>query len=53
MAIIISNVSIKNQVVISIAYIYVYNKYVIKILYYTINATSTGAELSAIKCGLN
>ena len=51
-AVIISNVSIKNQVVMFIAHIHIYNKSVIKILYHTIT-TSTEAELFAIRCRLN
>ena len=43
--------SAKNNVVTSIAHIYVYNKLITKTLHYTLNVTSTEAELFAIKSG--
>ena len=52
-AIVISDVSIKNQVATFIAHVHIHNSSVIKIIYYTINITSTKAELFAIRCGLN
>ena len=45
--------SIKNQVATFIAHVHIHNSSVIKIIYYTINITSTKAELFAIRCGLN
>ena len=53
MTIIISDVSIKNQVAMSIAHIHIHDKPVVKTLHYTINITLTEAELFAIRCGLN
>ena len=51
--VIISNISIKNQVTTSIAYIYIYDNPIIKTLYYVVNITSTKAELFTIRCGIN
>ena len=53
MAIVISNLSIKNQVTTSITHIYTYNFSVIKTIHYAVNITSTKVELFAIRCGLN
>ena len=52
-AVIVSDVSIKNQVTMFIAHIHVYKTSVVKIIYHAINVTSTEAELFAIRCGLN
>ena len=52
-AIITSDISIKNQVAISITHIHIYNNSVIKMLYHTINVTSTKAKLFVIRCGWN
>jgi len=52
-AVVVLDMSIKNQVATSIAYIHVHNNYVIKTLYYAINVTSTEAELFAIRCSIN
>jgi len=52
-AVIVSDISIKNQIVTSITHIHVYDNPVIKTLPYTINVTSTEAELFAIRCSLN
>ena len=52
-AIVVSNVNIKNQVAISIAYIYIHDISVIKTIHYAINITSTEAKLFIIRCGLN
>ena len=38
---------------ISIAYIHIYNKPIIKTLYHTVNITSTEAELFSMRCGIN
>jgi len=53
MAIIVSNMSIKNQVAISITHIHIYNNPVIKNLYHMINITSTEIKLFAIRCSIN
>jgi len=50
--IIISDASIKNHVVTSIAHVHMHNFPVIKTIHHTINVTSTEAELFAIRCGL-
>ena len=52
-ATIIFNVSIKNQVVTLIAYIYVHNNLAIKTLHHVVNIRSTEAELFAIRCSIN
>ena len=53
MAVVISDISIKNQVATLIAHIHVSNNLVIKTLYHTVNVTSTKAELFAIRCNIN
>jgi len=53
MSLVISDVSIKNNVAISISHIYIYNKPVIRTLYRAMNVTSTEAELLAIRCSIN
>jgi len=50
---IISDASVKNNVATSIAYIHIRDKPIIKILQYTLNVTSTKAELVTIRCGIN
>ena len=52
-AIIVSNTSIKSQVSTLIAHIHVHNNPIIKTLHHVINVTSTEAELSTIRCGIN
>jgi len=52
-AIIASDVSIKNNVIISIVYIYIYNKPLTKTIYYAVLITSNEAELFAIRYGIN
>ena len=49
-AVIVSDMSIKNQVTTSI---YVHNNLVVKTVHYAINVTSTKTELLTIRCGLN
>jgi len=51
--IIVSDISIKNNVVTSIAHIHSYNLPVIKMIHYATNIISTEAELFAIRCGIN
>ena len=50
-SLVVSNVSIKNNITISISHIHMYNKLVIKILYRAMNVTFT--ELFAICYGIN
>ena len=50
--IVISDASIKNHVITSIAYVHMYNSPVIKTIHHTINVTSTEVELFIIRCGL-
>ena len=52
-AIIASNTSIKNNITTSIAHIYMVNKPLTKMVYHAVNVMSTGAELFAIRCGIN
>ena len=51
-ALIIIDVSIKNNIAVSIAYIYIHNKPMVKILHHTINVTSSKAKLFDIRCGI-
>jgi len=53
MAVIVSNVGIKNQVATSITHIHVHNNPIIKTLHHAINITSTEAKLFVIRYGLN
>ena len=52
-AIIVSNVSIKNNVAISILYMHINNKTLIKTIHHTVHVISTKAELVAIRYGVN
>jgi len=52
-ALIVTNISIRNNVATSIAHIYICNRPVFKTLHHTVNITSTEAELFAIRCGIN
>jgi len=52
-AVIVSDISIKNQVATLIAHIHIYNNSVIKTLYHVINVTSTKAKLFTIRYGIN
>ena len=51
--IIVSDISIKNNVAMSIAYVHLFNNSLIKTLHYTINVMITEVELFAIKCRIN
>jgi len=51
--IIVSNVSIKNNVAVSIAHIHTHDKPLIKTIHHVVNVTSTEVELFAIRCGIN
>ena len=52
-AIIASDVSIKNNVTTSIIYIHTFNKSLTKIIYYAVHVMSTEVELFTIRCGIN
>ena len=52
-ALVITDVSIKNSVALSIAHIYVFNKPVVKTLHHAVNITSSKAKLFAIRCNIN
>ena len=52
-ALIISDVGIKNNIATSITYVHIYDKPIIKTVYYTVNVTSTEAKLFAIRCSIN
>jgi len=51
--IVVSDMSIKNQVAMLITYIHVYDNYIIKTLYHMINVTSTEVELFTIRYNIN
>ena len=51
--VIISDTSIKNNITFSIFYIHSFNNLLKKMLYHTINITSTEAKLIAIRCSIN
>jgi len=53
MAVVISDASIKNQVTTSITHMYTHDSPIVKTIHYTVNVTSTEAELFAIRCRLN
>jgi len=50
---VVTDASIKHYITMSIAYIHIGNKNVIKIIYYTVNVLSTEVELITIRCGIN
>jgi len=52
-ALVITDASIKNNVTTSISHIYIYDKPMMKMLYYATNVTSTEAKLFAIRCRIN
>ena len=52
-AIIVSDITIKNQVATLIAHIHIHNNPVIKTIYHVVNVTFTKAKLFAIRCGIN
>ena len=52
-ALVISNAGIKNNMAISIAYIHVYNKPIIKMIHHVVNVILTEAKLFAIRCNIN
>jgi len=51
--IIVSDVSIKNNVATSIAHIHTYDKLLIKTIHHAVNITSTEVEIFATRCGIN
>ena len=52
-ALVITDVSVRNNVTSSITHIHVYNKPVVKTLYHTVNITSMKAEFFVLYCGIN
>ena len=52
-ALVVTNISIKNNMTTFITHIHVHDKPVIKTLYHTGNIISTKAELFTIRCGIN
>jgi len=52
-AIIASDMSIKNNVAMSIMYIHIYNKSLTKMIHHAVLVTSIEAELFSIRCGIN
>ena len=50
---VITDISIKNYIATSIAYIYICDRPIVKILHYAVNITNTEAKLFTIKCGIN
>ena len=51
-ALIITDVSIKNNIATSISHIYIQNKPITKTLYHTVNIISTEAKLFTIRYGV-
>ena len=52
-AIVVTDVSIKNNIATSISHIHVFNQPMIKTVHHTAFVTSTEAKLFAIRCGIN
>ena len=52
-ALVIMDTSIKSYMAMSIAYIHIHDKPVIKTLYHVVNITSIEAKLFAMRCGIN
>ena len=52
-ALIVTDASIKFEMAISIAYIYICNKSIVKKPHHTVNITNTEAKLFIIRCGIN
>ena len=53
MIVVVSDVSIKNQVATLIVHIHSSNKPILKILHHAVNVSTTEAELFAIRCSIN
>ena len=51
--VIVSDTSIKNNIITSIAYIHLFNNSLRKTLYHTINVMTIKAEIFAIRCRIN
>jgi len=49
----ITDVSVKNNVTLSIVHIHVFNKPVVKTLYHAVNITAQEAKFFTIRCGIN
>jgi len=52
-ALVITDMSVKNNVALSIAHIHVFNKPVVKTLHHAVNITAQEAEFFTIRCGIN
>ena len=52
-ALVITDTSIKNNIIILITHISICNKNVIKTIHHTVNVLATEAELFTIRCGIN
>jgi len=52
-ALVVTDASIKNNVITSIAHIYIHDRPVTKTLYHAVNITTTEAELFAIRYSIN
>jgi len=52
-ALVITDISVKNNVALSIAHIHVFNKPVVKTLHHAVNITAQEAEFFTIRCGIN
>ena len=52
-ALMITDMSVKNNVALSIAHIHVFNKPVVKTLHHAVNITAQEAEFFTIRCGIN
>ena len=52
-AIVVSNVSIKNDITTSISHIHIYDQPLVKTVHHVAFVTSTEVELFAIRCGIN
>jgi len=53
LAIVFSNTNIKNNIIIFVAHVYLYNSLVRKTIHHVINIISTEAELFTIRYGIN
>jgi len=52
-ALIVTDTGFKNNMAMSIAYIHVYDKPIIKTIYHVVNVISSKAKLFAIRCGIS
>jgi len=52
-AIVVTDVSIKNDTATSILHMYIYNNLITKTVHHMVHITNTEAELFAIRCGIN